>query len=218
MPKRNTSLTRPTYDHILNLIMTKQLMPGDHIPELKISEEFGISRTPVRDALKQLANDGLVDIYPNRFVKVSEYDSKAILDIAISRIALEKMVVKLASLYGSQADFLRLKSIALLCHDALASSDILGRLKHDCDFHSELAMLSRNDLIIKYQKELYLRVKFIILHEPNLVKEEKTQLDHHLELVDALMNHDDAKAQSIVVKHLSSFYKLKDQFPLDFFN
>ena len=57
MPKRSAGLREPAYNHLLNLIMTKQLMPGERIPETRIAKEFNISRTPVRDAMRQLSND-----------------------------------------------------------------------------------------------------------------------------------------------------------------
>ena len=62
MSKRSVGLSEPVYQEILKQIMNKELMPGDKIPELKIAEEFHISRTPVRDAIKMLGSNGLVDI------------------------------------------------------------------------------------------------------------------------------------------------------------
>ena len=53
-----------------------ELKPGDRIPEVTIAQELGVSRTPVRNALKQLENEGLVVIYPNRFVQVATYDAR----------------------------------------------------------------------------------------------------------------------------------------------
>ena len=56
----SASLTEPVYDHILNLILNMELKPGDRIPEVTIAQELGVSRTPVRNALKQLENEGVV--------------------------------------------------------------------------------------------------------------------------------------------------------------
>lgn len=217
MAKTANGLKQPAYDYILNLILTKQLLPGERIPELRIAEEFGISRTPVRDAMRQLANDGLIDIQPNRFARVMEYDEKAIRDVGILRIALDAMAIKLAVLYGSQADCLRLKRIAQDCYDAIAAGDKTLRRKYDSDFHLELAKMSRNALLLKFQTELYIRVQFIILHHPNTVSNEQRHLRQHFELTDALESHDEKTAIAIIVDHLTSFYNLRDKFPEDFF-
>ena len=52
MAKSNAMLSQTVYQHILNLIMTRELLPGDKIPETKVAQEFNISRTPVRDAIQ----------------------------------------------------------------------------------------------------------------------------------------------------------------------
>ena len=217
MTKNGGGLRHPAYNHMLDMIMSKQLMPGDKIPEVKIAQEFGISRTPVRDAMRQLANEGLIEIYPNRFAKVAEYGESAIRDIGVLRIALDSMAVKLSSMFGSQADFLRLKQIAQDCYDAMSKGDKGQRWRFDSDFHMELARISGNDLLIKFQKELYMRVRFIMMHHPNPMNNEQRHLRQHFEIADALANHDEKTAIAIVEDHLTSFYNLRDKFPPQFF-
>lgn len=218
MTKNNTGLADQTYEYILNMIMTKQLMPGERIPEAKIAKEFGISRSPVRDAMKRLANEGLIRIYPGRFAQVAEYDENAFRDIGTLRVALDTMSVKLALLYGSQLDFIRLKEIAQNCMDAKQKNNYTLRRKLDSDFHLELARMSQNKLLLKFQNELYLRVQFLILHFPNEVEDERCHLEQHLEIAEALSAHDEEKALSTIQNHLTSFYNLREQFPDNFFS
>jgi DNA-binding GntR family transcriptional regulator len=217
MSKSSKGLEQPTYKYLLDMIMAGRLAPGEHIPELKISQEFGISRTPVRDAMRRLANEGLIEIYPNRFAKVAEYDFDSIRDIGVMRIALDSMSIKLAALFGSQADFLKLRQIALDCVEAAEAGDYAKRLRLDSDFHMELASISKNDLLLKFHKELYLRVQFIFLHHPNSGDNESRSLRHHVEIADALMRHDEKEALALITEHLTSFYRLHEQFPDGFF-
>lgn len=217
MSKTLNGNTRPAYEHLLEMILNRQLMPGDRIPEVKISQELGISRTPVRDAMRRLANEGLIEIYPNRFAMVAEYSEDGIRDIGVLRIALDTMAVKLAAMFSSRADCLRLKEIGRKCYDAMKAGDKKMRWIHDSEFHMELATMSRNELLIKFQKELYLRVHFIMLHHDNPVENENLHMRQHLELADALMNHDDKLAKKIIVDHLTSFYNLRDKYPDSFF-
>jgi DNA-binding GntR family transcriptional regulator len=200
------------------MIMTKQLMPGERIPELKISQEFGISRTPVRDAMRQLANEGLIEIYPNRFARVAEYNIDNIRNIGVMRIALDSMAIKLAALFGSQADFLNLRRIALNCSEAAKTGDYAKRRQYDSDFHEELANISKNEPLIKFHKELHTRVRFILLHHPNPVETETRHLRQHTEIADALMRHDEKEALAIITEHLTSFYSLHEKFPDGFFS
>jgi DNA-binding GntR family transcriptional regulator len=218
MAKSSKGLGQPTYQYLFDMIMSGQLKPGERIPELKISQEFGISRTPVRDAMRQLANEGLIEIYPNRFAKVAEYDFDNIRNIGVMRIALDSMAIKLAALFGSQADFLKLRQIAVACNEAAKAGAYAKRLQFDSDFHMELAAISKNDLLYKFHKELYARVQFIILHHPNPVENESRHLRQHVEIADALLRHDPEEARALITDHLTSFYRLHEGFPDGFFS
>lgn len=218
MSKSSSALSQPAYDYLLDLIMTNQLMPADKIPENKIAELFGISRTPVRDAMRQLANEGLITIFPNRFAQVTEFSAEEIREIGTLRISMDTLAVKLALLFGSQAEFLNLHKLAVACDEALQSNDIALRTKLDTDFHMELAKISKNSLLIKFQKELNLRVQFIILHYSDSMNNETKHVNQHVLLADALLAHDEADALSLIVDHLTSFYKLGEIYPSDFFN
>lgn len=218
MPKTSNGNSHPAYDYLLDMILNRQLMPGDRIPEVKIAQELGISRTPVREAMRRLANDGLIEIFPNRFAKVSEYTETTIRDIGMLRIVLDTTAVKLAGMFSSKADCLRLKSIAQKCIDAMMAGDKKQRWHYDAEFHMELARMSRNEILIKFQTELYLRVRFIMIHHINPEESEQRHLQQHLDLADALMEHDDAKAREIILDQLTSFYNLREMFPPTFFN
>lgn len=217
MSKRNVGLSEPAYKHILELIMTKRLMPGDRIPETRIAEEFNISRTPVRDAMRQLSNEGLIEIFPNRFAQVKVYGDDAIQEIGTVRVALDTMSVKLAGLYGSRADFLHLLELAEQCSEAFAQGDSEKRRVYDSNYHLELARIAGNSLLYKFQKELQLRVQFIQLHHPNPVENETLHLRQHKEIAEALMEHDEKRALSLICSHLTSFYNLKQTYPENFF-
>jgi DNA-binding GntR family transcriptional regulator len=214
---RTKGLTSKTYDHILKMIMNKELMPGDRIPEQKISQEKKISRTPVRDAMRQLANEGLIDILPNKSATVADYKQDTIRDIGLMRIAMESMAIKLVALYGSRADFLHLREIAQNCSDACKAGDYVMRVKYDTDFHLEFANISGNYLLKKYQEELYLRVQFILIHHPNPVGDEPKHIQEHFDIVDALIDFDVKNALRTMVNHLASFYDLRGKFDESFF-
>lgn len=218
MSKRNVKLSEPAYQHILTMIMSKQLMPGDRIPEARIAEEFNISRTPVRDAMQRLSNEGLIDIFPNRFAQVHTYSESEIQEIGILRVTFDTMAVKLAGLYGSRADFLQLQELAEQCCDAGASGDMVKRREYDSAFHSQLARITGNSLLLKFHSELQLRVQFIQLHHPSPVECEVRHLQQHKEIAEALMAHDEKKALDLICDHLITFYELKENYPENFFH
>lgn len=217
MSEKNQSLVTQAYNQILDFIMTKQLMPGERIPETKIAKELGFSRSPIREALRTLANKGLINIYPHRFSEVATINENDFYDIGTTRVSLDTMAVKLALLNGNLMEFHKLKEIAEDCLKAHEDNNIPLRLKLDADFHRYLIEISRNKLFIKYQKELEVRVQFIILHGWNEFDKERKNLEQHLELVDALCHHDEERAIQIIQDHLITFYKLREKYPSSFF-
>lgn len=217
MAKSSKFLSQPAYDYLLDLIFTKKLLPGDKIPEKIVAEKFNMSRTPVRDAMRQLANEGLITIYPNRFAQVSEFTPEVIMQIGTLRLSMDTLAIKLAMLFGSQADFLELKKIALECDEAYQEKNNPDRIKLDSDFHMKLAEISKNTLLIKFQTEINLRVRFAILHYPNSIKNEEKHISQHVEIADAMLEHNEDKALGLIIEHLSSFYNLGNNYPESFF-
>ncbi|MGI6182023.1 MAG: GntR family transcriptional regulator [Agathobaculum sp.] len=193
-------------EYILNLLMTKKLMPGEKIGEARLAEEIGCSRTPIRDALKQMESYGLVEIYPNRFVQVADYTPEMISEVGTLRLSMEQLAGRLALMFGNRVDFLRLRQIAEECRRALQEGDYTRRVELDCQFHMELSRIGGHKLLLRYQNEIYLRVKFIILHHPCIIEDETTHLNQHFEIVDALEAGDKERMQEAIQQHITSFY------------
>ena len=128
---KNDNLSHSVYHHLLDMILSGQVKPGDRIPETKIAGDLSISRTPIRGALLQLANEGIVNIYPNRFAEVAHWDEETILQIGIVRVQLDVLAVRLAIHNASNADFLRINRHSKLCLEAARNNDIANRIKED---------------------------------------------------------------------------------------
>lgn len=94
--KENKSLTSLIFNKIREDILNDKYKTGDKIVEAKLADELGVSRTPVREALKQLELDGLVDNIPNRGVVVKGISNQDIYDIYTIRVAIEGIAAKWA--------------------------------------------------------------------------------------------------------------------------
>jgi DNA-binding GntR family transcriptional regulator len=216
-PPRNSSLSESVYEHIKGMLLTLQLKPGDKVPENKIATQLGISRTPIREALRRLESEGVINIYPNRFAEVITMDDNYVRQLGQTRIAIDTMLTKLAVYYGSNADFNRLRQLADICTEAAKTDDNILRTKSDEDFHMELANISRNQLLIKFQSNLSLRVALLIVWKylkiDNRLYEESLA---HQKLAEALMARDEKLAVKIATDHLISFYSMDDDLPYHF--
>jgi DNA-binding GntR family transcriptional regulator len=215
--ENGSNLSEPVYNHLVEMLLTQELKPGDRIPESKLADQFGISRTPIREALRRLASEGVIKIYPNRFAEVMTVDDDFIIQLGQARIAIDTMLTKLCIYYGSNADFEGLRRMAKICTEATKTKDYILRTKTDMDFHLQLAHISHNQFLIKYQTEISLRVKLLVAWKYLQIDKGYDSSLSHLALVDALEERDEKKAEKIAVNHLVDFYGLDSHFPAGFF-
>ena len=217
MPRSSASLSEPAYQYLLDAILNGEMSPGDRVSEAAIAERFHISRTPVRDAMRRLANEGLIEIFPNRFAQVAVYTPEHIHETGVIRLTLDRLAVRLALIYGSHADFLALRRLAEQCRDASLTGDYALQHKYDSDFHMKLTRISGNAQLLTLQEELYLRTRFIMAHYPHALIDEKKQVQDHLDIADALMAQDKPRALDCITDNLMSFYDLHRAFPIELY-
>ena len=105
------SLHLEVADQIREMIIEGELPPGHRISEGGLSDQFGISRTPMREALKVLAADGLVEIKPNRGTRVTEITLDDIDELFEAASSIERIAGELACVRMTDADLKRLKTI-----------------------------------------------------------------------------------------------------------
>lgn len=208
----SASLAEPVYEHILNMILNMELKPGDRIPEVEIAKDLGVSRTPVRSALKQLESEGLVTIYPNRFVKVATFDDEMIQNLGIMRIAVDCMAVRLAIFRGSNEDFRQLSLLADKCRENGISDreERMEHIKNDYLFHLQLSIIAKNPVLEKYQLQFLRQMEVMLSHRYADVIANKIT---HRMIADAIEARDEELAVRLTATHLAEFYHLKDNFP-----
>ena len=95
MSSSNTNLNEAVYQYVLDQILSTKYKAGDKIPEAKIAAEFGTSRTPIREALRRLADDGIINIYPNRMAEVARWADETIHQIGLMRIHLDMSLINI---------------------------------------------------------------------------------------------------------------------------
>lgn len=211
------SLGQSVYQYLLDQILIGNIKPGDRIPETKIANELGISRTPIRDALKQLANDGIVEIYPNRFVKVAHWDDDTTRQIGVVRIQLDLLAVKLAIIYASNADFVQMFQHSILCLQAAKENDIAMRIKEDCAFHLDLSRISKNKQLYEFQQRTYLQIEFLQSWRPAYLEKPEEQHKQHEQLFNALLERNEEKASALLTHHNIHFHDLEKHYPVEMF-
>ncbi len=204
--KKESILSETVYDHVLKMILKQEIKCGEKIPEEKITHMLGISRTPIREALRRLSNEGIVNIYPKRHAEVITFDEKAIKDLGVLRISLDILAAQLAITNGSNANFMKLKEIADLCYEAAKSGDVYNKIKLDCDFHLKLAEIADNPLLYRCQKALYLKVHLIQASKYVNIDDAVKKIEGHYAIIDGLMKRDEEVVTKSIQEHLIAFY------------
>lgn len=215
--KKNEGLSEQVYNYLLFQILSNELKPGEKIAEAKIAKEFNTSRTPIREAMRKLESQGLIQIFPKRYAQVATFSEKEIQDIGMIRISLDILSIKLVAINGSKAELLNLKSIAVQCLDAFRNNDGVQRRKLDSDFHKELCRISKNNLLFNMQEDLSLKIQFILMHNDFKSVNDEQHLYQHIQIVDSLIEGNIEHALQLDIQHLSEFYCLDIDSPIEFF-
>ena len=202
------------YEHLKNLILSRALKPGEKIPEAKLAAQFGLSRTPIREAIKKLANDGIVTLYPNRFAEVSVLPQNWLQEVGMVRLSLDIVAAHLAILYGSNYDYSIMQKLNEECHEATLAGDVATRIEKNCVFHLDLSRMSRNDELYEIQKKLYLKLEFVQACNYDNVESTEGQYRQHCQMIQALYNRNESMLINILSDHLKKFHNLGDMTPI----
>lgn len=158
------SLAERVADELRDLVLLEKLAPGDNIPERETAEALGVSRTPLRESLRILATEGLVDIEPNRPPKVADPSIAELGSLLEVQGVLEALAGELACRH---ADDIAIDKIADIEATMRATSDTLDPLEFfqlDMTFHSLIVAASENEPLIHthqhYNSRLW-RARFI---------------------------------------------------------
>ena len=199
--KPRRSFATEAADTLRELILLGKLAPGVPVPERDLAEAFGISRTPLKEALRILETEGLIVYSPTRRPSVADPSIDEINDWLRVQGALEALAGELVCASASDAD---LESIKSACDaiNGLPESEKLESFRRDMAFHSAIVAAAQNKSLAEthamYNARLW-RVRF--LSSQRSVGRELTMQEHR-DIVAALLERNKAKARKALQKHL----------------
>ena len=196
------------YLHIKDLIMHYVLKPGQKILEDEMANMLQTSRTPVREALRKLSSEGLITIYPKRYAEVTYFTPEMTKHLGIIRMSQDILSGHLAIYYGSDAEFAQLRQLSEACEIASQAGDLYGRVTADRNFHLRITAIGKNDILMKYQQEVYLRVHLIQLQYTSYEDDTDKRISCHDSLIDALCRRDEGAYIKTVCQRCQEMYGL----------
>jgi DNA-binding GntR family transcriptional regulator len=199
------SLAEKAYHAIRDLIVSLQLAPGAVIDERELMEELGIGRTPVREALRRLAHEGLVEVYPRRGMFVTGVDVRELARLSEVRAVLEPEAARLAAERATDAD--RADVVGLLHELAGRGRDRDDRelMSLDERIHHAVYRAAHNDLLAATLSQYYvlaLRIWSMALDRSHDLEE---AVDAHRALLEAIRDGDGALAAETMRAHVLDF-------------
>jgi DNA-binding GntR family transcriptional regulator len=198
------SIASQVFEHLMQKILDMELPPFQELSEARLAAEFGVSRTPVREALARLARRGLVDIQPQRGTRVSPLSEKLIAKSRFIREALERPLVRLAAeKLTPEISTLLMREIALQRTFASLSDD-QGFLESDERFHALIAKAAGFEAIWDDVREAKFHMdrvrRLSLLSQENML----IIIGQHEEILERLQAHDAAGADASMTLHLVS--------------
>lgn len=145
---------RYIYEELRRQILTLRLRPGVQLDEVSLAEQFGVSRSPVRDALARLVSEGLVTILPNRTTLVTPFEIEEFPKYIAALDLTQRAVTRLAALNRSAEDLARIQRANAAYVAALGSGDFQQMSELNKAFHMEIARAGRNPYLTSYYEKL----------------------------------------------------------------
>ncbi len=199
------SLGTQVYELLWKRIVTQQIQPGEKLSDLQLSKDLGISRTPVREGLFRLVQEGIVKNHNSRGFYLATFSSTDVKEIYDLRTALEVLAVRLAAPNLTQAALNQSQSDLDAVAELIDREDTKAReqfLKIDREFHRMLVQSSQNRRLATSLASLQAQIGVFQLYGIHLSNLVHLSLEHHQAIVAALRQRDRDAAEHAMERHI----------------
>ena len=198
----------PLRDVVFNTLrqasLRGELKPGERLMEIQLANKLGVSRTPIREAIRKLELEGLVLMIPRKGAEVAEITEKNMLDVLEVRRALEELAVKLACERITEEEIQELKDAADAFQKILSEKDITKIAEADEAFHDVIFKSTGNDRLIQLLNSL--REQMYRYRLEYLKREEyhPQLLEEHQQIIDRITRKDQSEAAELIDRHIGN--------------
>jgi DNA-binding GntR family transcriptional regulator len=187
------NLSEKVADILRDSIISGKLKPGERLNEKKISLEIGVSRLPIREALRLLQNESLVESIPNKGVFVATLSPNDIQDLFTIRAIIEGLAIKLAIANIKDDEISKLQAIYNQILVAASEDDEASLIRLDFEFHSMIAKFSGSRYLYRIFNYIKGLVLMYLMYDTEVLKENNRLVDsqqEHLIILDAIKKRD----------------------------
>ena len=192
------------FNTLRQAILRGELKPGERLMEIQLANKLGVSRTPIREAIRKLELEGLVLMIPRRGAEVAEITEKSLRDVLEVRGALEELAVKLACQKITDEQIQELRMAEKEFEMALSSGDVTVYAEADVKFHDVIYRATDNQrliqLLFNLREQMYrYRVEYLKREEAH-----GNLLIEHRRIIETIANRDMDAAVDAVCQHIDN--------------
>lgn len=189
-------------DQLEQDIVTGHFKPGERLDEQSLAKRFGVSRTPIREALMQLASNGMVDLQPHRGAFVASLSLKEIIERFEMMAALEGMCGALAARRITDEQRSNLVEAHKACAEAAKNSSIDAYYYANKRFHQAIYDACNNAYLVEQARQLQTRLQPYRRLQLRARHRVSNSLNEHQSIVEAILDGDSAKAEQHLREHI----------------
>ncbi|MCX5733826.1 MAG: GntR family transcriptional regulator [candidate division NC10 bacterium] len=190
------------YAHLERAILIGELRPRERLVESDLAEQLGLSRTPVREALRRLEERGLVRILPRRGAVVADLSPAEVESIYEIRVCLETLAIRLALAAITPRQIARVSELETYCSRLLSSGDVITLMAANDRFHDAIYEASGNPCLLEMIRQLRQRVSLIRFTAWSLPKQIGRSMAEHRQFVELLRTRKTTRMASLIRRHL----------------
>lgn len=206
IPKLKLDTYQPLRDVIFETlrkaIINGDIKPGERLMEVALAEQMGVSRTPVREAIRRLEAEGLVTMIPRKGTHVSEVTVKDIMDVLEVRAALDRLATGLAAKNIKPNHIKTIENIHKQFLNCVDKNNIEGAIRKDIEFHDVIYSIAGNPRLITVSSSLREQIcRFRVMYMSDSIIAENVGQEHG-EMLDALRSNEDKRAAELAEQHI----------------
>lgn len=206
LSKVNFNDYKPLRDVIFNTIreaiIAGELKPGERLMEVQLAEKMGVSRTPVREAIRKLELEGMVEMIPRKGAHVAEVSVKDIMDVLEVRASLDGLATSLAATRITPEEIKELKHVYTQFVTNVEKDNVSGTIKKDVEFHDVIYRASRNEKLMQISNNLKEQVqRFRVIYLKGFGST-KDVIREHEQIIEAITTGNSEMALKIAYEHI----------------
>jgi DNA-binding GntR family transcriptional regulator len=183
-------------------LLTGELQPGSRIVETELAHNAGISRGPVREAIRQLVGEGILVSYPSRGTYITRWTPQAVAEAYSLRATLERLAIQEAIKRITTDDITQLQATVDRMARSASNQDIRALVQLDIRFHEQLYALSGHSLLQEVLARLRRKLYCLMAIDQGYSLHQDEIAQDHQRIVDALKTGDDTLAGEIIAAHV----------------